>query len=280
LGSTMRLFVCSTEDVASVNIRDRLLEQGNFIVKGEFEGSLVKCLGNVAMVTIREKHLFSDNIDQDVSDKLGIKVDEVVFLSKHRSESAIPTLTVHPIGNYGNAEFGGKKGTLVRSAPHLMTSLLRGLKNNVGELPFQVSFETTHHGPYLKRPTLFIEIGSDKTNWENQAAAQVVAKTLLEVEVQECPSAIGIGGGHYAPRFTEVALLKKISFGHLFPNYAMEGMTEERFSETIVNAAKASSSTLAYVHKKSMPKAKANHIKEIAESCGLKVIESDDLEPL
>jgi D-aminoacyl-tRNA deacylase len=161
-----------------------------------------------------------------------------------------------------------------------MTSLLRGLRNNVGELPFQVSFETTHHGPYLKRPTLFIEIGSDKNNWENQPAAQVIARSLLDVDVQEYPSAIGIGGGHYAPRFTEIALSKKISFGHLFPNYAMEGMTEDRFSETIVNAAKASCSTLAYIHKKSMPKAKANHIKEIAESCGLKVVESADLEDI
>ena len=169
---------------------------------------------------------------------------------------------------------------LVRAAPHLMTSLLRGLKANAAELPFQVSFETTHHGPYLKKPTLFIEIGSDKNNWENQRAAQVIAKTLWNVDVQEYPVAIGIGGGHYAPRFTEVALTKKISFGHLFPNYAMEGMTADKFSETVVNAAKASSATLAYIHKKSMPKAKANHIKEIAESCGLKVVESDDLEAI
>jgi D-aminoacyl-tRNA deacylase len=276
----MRLLICSLEDPASVNIRDRLLEKGDFAVRGEYEGSLVKCIGDTALISIREKHLFADHIDQQVMDRLHIKVDEVVFLSKHRSESKIPTLTVHPIGNYGNAEFGGKKGTLVRSAPHLMTSLLRGLKANAADIPFQVSFETTHHGPFLKKPTLFIEIGSDKTNWENQRAAQVIAKTLLGVEVNEYPIAIGIGGGHYAPRFTEVALSKKISFGHLFPNYAMEGMTEERFTETIVAAANASSATLAYVHKKSMPKAKANHIKEIAESCGLKVVESDDLEAI
>ena len=276
----MRLFICSLEDVASVNIRDRLFEKGDFTVRGEYEGSLVKGIGDTIVVTIREKHLFADNIDQEVSDRLGVKVDEVVFLSKHRSESGIPTLTVHPIGNYNNAEFGGKKGMLVRAAPHLMTSLLRGLKVNAAELPFQVTYETTHHGPHLKKPTLFIEIGSDKTNWENQRAAQVIAKTLLNVDVQEYPIAIGIGGGHYAPRFTEVALVKKISFGHLFPNYAMEGMTEDKFSETVVNAAKASSATMAYIHKKSMPKARANHIKEIAESCGLKVVESDDLEPL
>ena len=276
----MRLFVCSLEDVASVNIRDRLLEKGDFGVRGEYEGNLVKCLVDTAMITIREKHLFADNLDQHFTDRLGVKVDEVVFLSKHRSESKIPTLTVHPIGNYGNAEFGGKKGTLVRSAPHLMTSLLRGLRANAVDIPFQVSFETTHHGPILKKPTLFIEIGSDKTTWENQRAAQVIAKTLLNVDVQEYPIAIGIGGGHYAPRFTEIALSKKISFGHLFPNYAMEGMTEQRFTETVVAAANASSATLAYIHKKSMPKAKANHIKEIAESCGLKVVESSDLEDL
>ena len=83
----MRLFVCSLEDVASVNIRDRLLEKGDFAVRGEYEGSLVKCIGDTAMITIREKHLFADNIDQHFTDRLGVKVDEVVFLSKHRSES-------------------------------------------------------------------------------------------------------------------------------------------------------------------------------------------------
>ena len=51
-------------------------------------------------------------------------------------------------------------------------------------------------------------------------------------------------------------------------------------ADALVNAANASSATLAYIHKKSMPKAKANHIREIAESCGLKVVESADLEDI
>jgi D-tyrosyl-tRNA(Tyr) deacylase len=85
LGLLMRLFICSLEDPASVNIRDRLLEKGDFKVRGEYEGSLVKCIGETVMITIREKHLFADNIDQQVMDRLHIKVDEVVFLSRHRS---------------------------------------------------------------------------------------------------------------------------------------------------------------------------------------------------
>ena len=33
---------------------------------------------------------------------------------------------------------------------------------------------------------------------------------------------MGIGGGHYAPRFTEVSLTKRISFGHMLPVHAFD----------------------------------------------------------
>ena len=38
---------------------------------------------------------------------------------------------------------------------------------------FGVSLEATHHGPYLRAPSLFIEIGSTEAEWERTDAAEV-----------------------------------------------------------------------------------------------------------
>ncbi|MDD1748219.1 MAG: D-aminoacyl-tRNA deacylase, partial [Methanomassiliicoccales archaeon] len=94
----------------------------------------------------------------------------MVFLSRHKAASGIPTLTAHPIGNFSKADFGGRPGTLVRSSPDMMTSTLRELQRNAAGLGFGVSFEVTHHGPYLEAPTMYIEIGSSEENWGNKDA--------------------------------------------------------------------------------------------------------------
>jgi D-aminoacyl-tRNA deacylase len=47
------------------------------------------------------------------------------------------------------------------------------------------------------------------------------------------PVAIGIGGGHYAPRFTDLALKKKASFGHMIPNYQIDEIGEEMLEKVI-----------------------------------------------
>jgi D-aminoacyl-tRNA deacylase len=205
--------------------------------------------------------------------------EEVIFLSRHRAASGIPTLTVHPIGNYGKADHGGAAGHLVPSAPRTMTGLLRQLNARVNTLPFKVSFEVTHHGPLMTRPTCFIEIGSSENEWGHEGAAHVIADSILNLEVEDEPIAIGIGGGHYAPRFTELSLLRKIAIGHMVPNYAMESTDIAGIRKMITDAAKASGTDLAYLHSKSLPKARVTSLREMVEQEGLRIIESDDIPP-
>ncbi len=275
----MRLLVCSLEDVASVNIRDRLLEMGGWEEKGSFRSAPTYVKGSEMLVTIEPIHLFSDDLDDEVRRSLGMAPEQVVFLSRHRAASGIPTLTVHPIGNFGQAEFGGRPGTLVPSAPDLMTTTLLALKKLATGLPFQVGFEVTHHGPSLSTPTMFIEIGSGEGNWGDLEAARAIARALTETEAVSSPKAIGVGGGHYAPRFTEVIGTKKVSFGHMIPNYFCDKASDDALLDAMRNAlSNTENAKLVYIHKKSMSRSRATHIKELVLSLNAEAIESDDLE--
>jgi D-aminoacyl-tRNA deacylase len=277
----MRLLVCSLEDTASINIRDRLLEIGGWKETKTFRSHPVFERGSDVMVTIDQVHLYADNLDVEATQALAQPFDPVVFLSRHRAASGIPTLTVHPIGNFAKAEYGGRPETLVPSAPDLMTSCLRELQKRSSGLPFQVGFEVTHHGPLLSVPTMFIEIGSGEQNWGDREAARAIASTLLEVKLIEAPKAIGIGGGHYAPRFSEVVATKRISFGHMIPNYFCDHASDERLLQVLEEArAKSGGADLVYIHKKSMARSRANHLKGLAEVAGARVVDSGDLADL
>lgn len=230
------------------------------------------------IVTIERLHLLADDVDKSVEKATGLRFDDVLFLSRHKAASGIHTLTVHPLGNYGKAEYGGKDGMLVPASPHFMTCLLRRLKIEAAGLPFQVSFEVTHHGPFLERPTTFIEIGSDESMWGNRDAAMAIASSIMNLEESLCPVAIGIGGGHYAPRFSEVIMTKKVSFGHMIPNYFIERADEQaavRYIQMAID--RTSDAKSAYIHKKSMKRSRATFLRGLVEKAGLEAIDSDDL---
>ncbi len=233
------------------------------------------------LATIPGVHLHADNIDHHLSEALSVKVDSVVFLSRHKAASGIPSLTVHPIGNYSTADFGGRPGTLVESSPDMMSSALRDLQRNALGMEFQVSFEVTHHGPFLESPTMYIEIGSSEANWGHKGAARAIAGALLFPHLIEAPKAIGIGGGHYAPRFTEVVATKRISFGHMIPNHFTDHASDEEMSKALIMALERSGGArLAYIHKKSMSRSRATHLRDLVLSVGAEVIDSSDLEDL
>lgn len=277
----MKLAVCSEEDVASANIRDRLLERGEWREEGAFDGHPVMRGGDMLLVTIDRFHLYADMIDRWFLDDYGEKADDVIFLSRHRAGSGIPSLTVHPIGNWGRADLGGRDETLVPASPHLMTNILRLLKLKASHLPFETSFEVTHHGPYLETPAMYVEIGSDETMWGHRGAAEAIASAIMEAGEEQGPVAIGIGGGHYAPRFTDVVSTSRIAFGHMMPTYAIKEMDEERLRCMVVHALESSGhAQMAYLHKKSIKRSEATAIRRMLEGIGMRVVDSGDLEPL
>lgn len=268
----MKLIVTSPEDNASMNIRARLLELASWEERGSFENQAVLKKDDFRMIQVEEIHLEQDLVDEKAAKALGEPVDVVIFASRHRSEKRIPTLTVHPIGNYSSADFGGRPGTLCPTAPNLMTSAMRNLKRNAMGLEWDVSFETTHHGPLVNSPVFYIEIGSYEELWERKDAAEAVAKSILEISDEGDPVLLCIGGGHYAPRFTEIALTRKVAIGHMAANYALEALNTDMILQM---SSKSVGAKRVYFHKKGMPKSAYRELRERCASCGLEEVSSE-----
>jgi D-aminoacyl-tRNA deacylase len=271
----MRLIITSQEDVASMNIREHLLGGWSWKESGTFSGFPLFSFGNNIMATIPEIHLDRDNVDNQVKEVTDKDFDVVIFASRHRAESKIPTLTVHPIGNYSKAEFGGLEGKLVRASPHLMTSSLRLLKSTGADLGFGISFETTHHGPYLETPSFFIEIGSDESFWTHQKAGEVIADVIMNTEEKKGKILLCAGGGHYAPRFTDLALENDVSIAHMAANYALDALMDEAVMKEMI--AKSGGPKAVYFHRKSMPKPKYRALQEKFASFGIESVRTDNL---
>jgi len=137
-----------------------------------------------------------------------------------------------------------------------------------------VTFEATHHGPYLTTPTFYIEQGSTEREWADLAASRAIARVLLALEPVDAPIAIGLGGGHYVPRHTDLALERRIAFGHLLAAYALEGASGSAMHQAVERTEGA---TLAYLHRKSLSKPDVRAFEERLERLGVRVVREADL---
>lgn len=295
----MILIVVSKPDPASINIQSQLLDIGNWEEQEDLSFNDNPVYVNKTegfefwMVTINHRHLDYDNIDLDLQIHLKLRPETIIYASRHRSASGMRTLTVHPVGNFEtSAEYGGKPQELVMASPYLMTNAYRILYNKVKsvqqsqQFEYSVSFEATHHGPYLETPTFFIEIGSDEDAWVDVESAKLIAETILELKPQEAreryPVALGVGGGHYTPRISDVVRAKKLVVGHMLPTYAIGTEVSAMISEEILQTAlkKTPEATLVYFHRKALKKPVYIKLKDWFEANGIKAVRSSDLEDI
>ncbi len=270
----VRVLVASEADEASLNQRAALLALAHWDKAEAFEGRPAQRRGDVLLVTIPDHHLHRDHLDRDLSAAYSTAPELVVYLSKHRSESRTASLTVHPIGNPKTADFGGQPGTLVPAAPRWMTAALRKLRVEARDLPYEVTFEATHHGPYLETPTFYIEQGSTEKEWSDPDASAAIARTLLDLAPADVPVAVGLGGGHYVPRHSDVAVARRVAFGHLLPSHALEGLPDALLEQAI---ARSPGAELAYLHRKSLGKPESRDLEARLVARGLRVVREADL---
>ncbi|MFP3871513.1 MAG: D-aminoacyl-tRNA deacylase [Candidatus Natronoplasma sp.] len=283
----MRLIVSSKQDKASQNILSQLLKKDWTEIEEFRDNPVYKKKteeGTDHIVIVNKHHIYCDDLDKDVAELLDVEFDEVVFISKHSSEAGVHSLTVHPIGNYGGAKYGGKEGKLVPCSPHNMTSALLGLKKKAKEEgiydDYQVSLEATHHGPYLETPAYYIEIGSDESSWKDESAGEAIARTVMSGSVRgEAGKGVGavcicIGGGHYAPRFTRLAFERKAAIGHIVPGWGMKYLTSRSFEEMVK---KTPDIEYVYFDRSSTSGKERKRVKRWAEDHGVEVVRSDDM---
>ncbi len=245
------LLIVSAPDIASVIQGEALLARGGWEPRESVEEGKVWVHKNadVCLWWFGKRVLMENHLDHRFAETSGYEVEEVIFLSRHYAASARPSLTLHVIGVPGEtplgevAEFGGIKGQVVLPNTRFAAwyRLMCEAAHRHQLVPeFELTIETTHHGPSLGVPTMFIEIGSSESHWNRTDAAEAWADVMvkglglddgdgegdwdsLDLEEREVAKImIGIGGGHYAPRHSDVLRKTNCWAGHQLANYALE----------------------------------------------------------
>jgi D-aminoacyl-tRNA deacylase len=228
------VIVCSLNDPAGKNIRDRLLESYPFKAVGEkFDSSDVYSWDDKIIVSSRKDIVFVDKLDETFGEC------RYVFLSRHRAESGIPSLTAHFTGNFGSAAFGGNPGQIAKYSPRMLKNYLIGLDSWKSEIPnsYNITLEATHHGPTaLQSPLLFVELGTTEREWSDQRTAETIAKALivsLESEKKYEKCAVGIGGTHYPEKLNKILLQTEIAIGPIVPKHALEFFNKQMLDQMV-----------------------------------------------
>ncbi|MGA8543422.1 MAG: D-aminoacyl-tRNA deacylase [Thermoplasmata archaeon] len=188
------------------------------------DGAPVRRLSTGAMMLRRPgRHIFDEQLDARLPAELREARVSLVFPSIHRSEQNVECLTVHPLGNPGpTAEVGGRPRSLVPTDPLRMTAALRAMAEKGAPLGIRATFEATHHGPELSQPAFFIEVGFGTAPGPSEDAVRILAEVLPDLAPEPGDRvALGVGGGHYAPHFTDLALRRRWAFGHLLSRHAL-----------------------------------------------------------
>ena len=267
--------IISKEDPASQNIKNILLEIRDWApmdidcpaVIAAFEFKAFR------MVEIEGMHIYQDGLDIQLAE-YGLDSDIILFASRHRSKDGRQILTVHPTGNTKEAKLGGNPMELASAAPQTMRSIYMNLKILSKNEDFEVSIESTHHGPSdLKTPSLFVEIGSSEKEWVDKLAGRIVSNAILMLDIGDVPVAIGFGGNHYAPRQTKLMEDTDIAFGHIFPTYKLDELDKE----IIGQAFERSCADFAYLDRKSMSAKQRNRLTFIIEELGYEVLRESDI---
>ena len=164
--------------------------------------------------------------------------DGFVFLSKHAAESGTLALTCHSTGNFNEAKFGGNAKELAIPYPNLQKKYLKTLwENRESFSDFEITIEATHHGPtHLKKPSIFVEIGTTDLQWNDEKLCSSVAQLVLETLEKPSdshPFAICFGGTHYSEKFTKELLFGKYGLGTVMPKHALELLSPQLFEHII-----------------------------------------------
>jgi len=228
----------SRADTASTHIREHLLDEADWSettddgrADGDGGGTVYRTEG----AELREfdgLHLDLERPADAFDD-----VDLLVFASKHAGETG-KLLTAHHTGNFGPADHGGADNALARACPNAHARALDALETHA-PADYDVGMECTHHGPTaVGAPSLFVEVGSSEREWDDPDAARAAARAILDlrgVAPDRAPEdgadddshrrhLVGIGGGHYAPRFERVVRETDWAVGHIAADWGIEAM--------------------------------------------------------
>jgi len=203
------LIVASKQDRAGVNITSQLSKFGEF-----------------SFYLVDKDILHQENLDFSKFENF----DFVIFASKHSSNQKEKTISIHSPGNFkkSSKEMGGVDNNVCLSSAIFNKQLFENLSDCVIEHElnekYKLTLECTHHGPFIQKPCVFVEIGSTLFEWEDRSAAFAVAKAIKRTieNFKENPYneiAVGVGGPHYCPGFNQIQLHSNVALSHIISSY-------------------------------------------------------------
>ena len=167
--------IVSRKDPAGMNIADNLINLHNFKKDNMYYRN-----GNITLYYADQESIDCENIDQEVEG------DILIFATKHQSAKGTNSLSVHVPGNWDKAELGGKEKTLCIAPASLVKDMFIELNKQGKDTDWEITLEAVHHGPYVKKPVMFIEIGSSEKQWNNKKAGKIIADTIINVLSKGC----------------------------------------------------------------------------------------------
>lgn len=234
-----KFFIFSKEDCFSNNVFSELKNELNTklkLVEKNTEYSLFSFNDYTNFIYFDKMHL---NLDSSKYEILNQEKSVYFFISKHKSKAGPSYFTIHFTGCYLKADFGGKDNTLSLALPELKDLFLWADTKEIKHF-----VEVTHHGPLFLRPHLYIEVGPDEASWANPTLLKAYISWIKplftkEIELQNKPGAILIGGSHYFD-FEEIRKIEersKASIGHIIPKYILTQIEDNNLlQKTILEA--------------------------------------------
>ena len=259
--------ISSTKDIASANIKERLLENYDFVkteIKFDGNGVYGYLIGNkdIKLYTIEAPLITREDLDKNID------ADIFLFISRHRAEGERASLTVHPIGNFGKAGAGGKDSQLAASNPEYFKKILKELTESIKGSQYEATVESTHHGPFMEKPALFVELGSNEKYWNDKNGAKMIANSLMnaisntenkrikiissdENKLQSTKNGdwnnevlFVVGGSHYSHVANKVLLSSNFSVCHICPKHNLENLNDDMLNQAIERSVPKAKSVL------------------------------------
>ena len=237
------LILVSGGDIASTNQADELLNMCDWHEMEPVEGLPAYSFMHARMWWMEDGCLWEDDLDKRWEEATGEKPQEIIFPSRHSAASGNASLTLHPIGTMQvpfdqTPDYGGRAADCPPPNPRIAAWWRELNRVADGMADFDLSLETTHHGPWIETPSLFIEIGSTAETWGHKEAAKVLAGIIyrglgldggdgLGVWQGDGQVVVTLGGGHYAPRGNLLASHDNVWIGHMLATYALPFTKDE-----------------------------------------------------
>ena len=232
---------------------------------------------NAILAGFREDVLYFDFLDAVLD---GYGVEAYIVLSRHSSSSGEPTLSLHHPGNpTDRAEHGGRPRELAIAYPSLAKTILKTyyeVANRKGLLSdYRFTLEATHHGPTsLRKPIVFVEIGSTPERWRDERAQEALAEAIIESLVRgpssNCKPAVGVGDTHYPRSHTKLMLSTDICYGHILAKYVLNQVDESMLEQAV----RKSKDPIKAIVVQKPPSRVKKLVEKIAERLGLEVVKA------